>query len=140
MLENQEVHNPNENIPVLQGITRIKRSITWIIKYKIWIKYWIQNMSVAYFVVLTPILLLANFYHELFATLLLLDFLFRFPETQNVFKAFWAPKGKLMMNICLYLLVMYYFSIIAYMYLAEDFFKGTCENLLTCFSVVFDNA
>ena len=62
-------------------MTKIKRTATWFVKKKIWVSYWIRNMSVVYFVVLTPLLLFANFYHELFATLLLLDFLFRFPET-----------------------------------------------------------
>lgn len=121
-------------------MNKSRKKVSFLQKTKIKAKLWVSNMSVAYFVALTPILLLANFYHELFATLLLLDFLFRFPETQNVFKAFWAPRYKLLTNICLYLLFMYYFSIIAYLYLADRYFTGTCENLLSCFSVIFDNA
>ncbi|KRX07408.1 MIR motif [Pseudocohnilembus persalinus] len=126
-------------VNVLQGVQKQKRQLGKFSKFKIWFNYWCTNQSVAYFMFFTPVLLLSNFYHELFVTLLLLDFLFRFPETQNVFKAFWAPKWKLLTNICLYLLFMYYFAILAYMTL-QDYYYGTCENLLSCFSVIFDNA
>ncbi|KRX06931.1 MIR motif [Pseudocohnilembus persalinus] len=138
-LEEKEVVDLSQ-VGILQDLNKKKKKVGFFTKKYIWCKYWFNNQNVLYFVTFTPILLLANFWHELFGTLLLLDFLFRFPETQNVFKAFWKPRYKLITNLCLYVLIMYYFSLLAFLYLARDYYVGTCENLLMCFSVIFDNA
>lgn len=86
-----------------------------------------------------PVLFFSIYIHEFFIPFLLMDVFFRFPETQNVFKAFWTPRKRLATNILLYLIFMYYFSILAFIFLKE-YFAGLCDNLWSCFSVIFDNA
>jgi len=83
--------------------------------------------------------MIGMFYHEFFVSLLLLDMFFIFPETQNVFKAFWKPRYKLLRSLLLFFICMYLFSILAYLTLRDEY-DGLCNNMIMCFSVIFDNA
>jgi len=86
-----------------------------------------------------PIITLALFYHEFFVSLLLLDVFWIFPETQNVFKAFWEPRYKLLRSVILFFIFLYLFSILAYLTLRNEY-DELCDNMFMCFSVIFDMA
>ena len=83
--------------------------------------------------------MIGMFYHEFFVSLLLLDMFFIFPETQNVFKAFWSPRYKLLRSLYSFFICMYLFSILAYLTLRDEY-DVLCNNMIMCFSVIFDNA
>lgn len=76
-------------------------------------------------------------FNEFVLALLLFDIFWRFPVLQNVLLAVWRPKSQIFLTLFLFLICTYFFSLTAF-YLFSDRFNGTCDNLITCFSIIFD--
>ena len=78
--------------------------------------------------------------HPFFNGLLILDFT-RHKELKNVVKAVWKPKNILALSFMVFVLIEYYFAVVGYVYLAdqyEDGYEGACYQLYRCFFKTFD--
>ena len=52
-------------------------------------------------------------------------------------RSFWEPKKALGLTFVLFVMLEYFFTLIAYVYLYEDY-GGNCESTLHCFLYTFD--
>ena len=68
---------------------------------------------------------------------LLVDFL-RIKLLKNVIKAAWIPRESLSLTFLLFLLVEYYFTLIAFVELSAMYEPGKCDYLWKCFLNNFD--
>ena len=56
-------------------------------------------------------------------------------------KAFYEPIQEIFLTLAMFIIVEYYFSLYAYLYLSADYEDGragTCNSLLKCFLTTFD--
>ena len=75
--------------------------------------------------------------HPFFFGILTLDFL-RTSFLKNVVAAVWKPRMILMLTFIVFLLTEYYFTIIAYIWLYDNFKTDGCPSLWRCYISLFD--
>jgi len=61
----------------------------------------------------------------------------RYPTLQDVVRSFWEPKKALGLTFVLFVMLEYFFTLIAYIFLYEDY-VGNCDSTLDCFLYTFD--
>lgn len=81
-----------------------------------------------------------TFASPLFFAFHLLDILYRYPSLQNVIKSVTIPKVQLLVTSLFSVILVYYFSIIAYAYFYDSYHAGDCEDLITCTIITFDHS
>lgn len=74
-----------------------------------------------------------------FFALHLLDVLVRFPLLQNVLKSIWIPRKSLLLTFLLFQMLNYFFSLIGYFALDDDY-DGACPSTWVCFLTAVDKA
>lgn len=67
----------------------------------------------------------------------LTDFL-RTGDLKNVVKAIWNPRTELSLSFILFLVLEYYFTLVAYMVYADHYDDNFCEKLWKCYIKTFD--
>lgn len=98
-----------------------------------------------FFYLIFTILGLFNFS---FIAILLLDIFFLSPVLRTILSSIWRPKKQIFVTLVLLIIIQYIFSIVAYLAFSRDFsaedeetgeHESGCENLLICFSIMFDS-
>ena len=74
-----------------------------------------------------------------FFSLHLLDVMVRFPLLQNVLKSIWNPRKSLLLTFMLFQMMNYFFSLIGYFSLDDDY-QGACPSTWVCFLTAVDKA
>ena len=112
--------------------------------------YTLSNVDILYHLLYFGFSLLGVIVHPLFYSAHLLDVMYRFPSLQGVVMAVVLPWRSLLLTLIFILIIIYYFSIWAYVQFEADFRgiqvysfvgpdnRGPCDNLASCFKSVFD--
>ncbi|KAL4460255.1 hypothetical protein ABPG74_000006 [Tetrahymena malaccensis] len=103
---------------------------------KIRMGYLFKDTELLYFTIYF-ILALLGLFNEFFLALLLFDVFWRFPMLRSVLHAVWRPRESILLTMFLFFICTYMFSLTAF-YFFVDRFDTLCDNLLTCYSVIFD--
>ncbi|EAR83298.2 MIR domain protein (macronuclear) [Tetrahymena thermophila SB210] len=103
---------------------------------KIRVGYIFKDTELLYFSIYFALALLGLF-NEFFLALLLFDVFWRFPMLRSVLHAVWRPRESILLTMFLFFICTYMFSLTAF-YFFVDQFNTLCDNLLTCYSVIFD--
>ncbi|KAL4507294.1 hypothetical protein ABPG72_002087 [Tetrahymena utriculariae] len=103
---------------------------------KIRVGYLLRDTELLYFSIYFVLALLGLF-NEIFLALLLFDVFWRFPMLRSVLHAVWRPRESILLTMFLFFICTYMFSLTAF-YFFVDRFDTLCDNLLTCYSVIFD--
>jgi inositol 1,4,5-triphosphate receptor type 1/inositol 1,4,5-triphosphate receptor type 3 len=98
----------------------------------------LKEVDVLFYLLYLVFSILGTIFNPLFFAFHLLDVLYRFPSLQNVIKSITTPRWPLLLSFIFLLIIVYFFSIVGYTYLYNDFEAGQCENLFNCFCQVFD--
>lgn len=97
-----------------------------------------KEVDVVFYLFYLVFSLLGTFFNPLFFAFHLLDVLYRYPSLQNVIKSITIPREPLLLTFIFLLIIVYFFGIVGYVYLYNDFEAGQCETLFNCFCQVFD--
>ena len=81
---------------------------------------------------------LGYIFHPFFYSYHLIDLIIRNPYLTNVLKAIYRPRYELFNTLMFLFCIEYYFSLISYIYLWEEFGKNECTSLATCFAIIID--
>jgi len=130
--------NANDKILMKQQLSTKAKIFIFLRNFLIYIKFLLFDPLILYYMIYTTCAILGIF-NSLFIAILLLDIFLRYPLILHVFKSIWRPKKQILMTIVLFFICQYYFTIIAFYYLYEEF-DGWCESLYGCFSVIFDQS
>ena len=102
----------------------------------IYTKFLLLDGYIDYYMIYTALAILGLF-NPLFIAALLLDLFVRFPLLLYVIKSLWRPKYQIILTLVLFVILQYYFTLIAY-YSFSSSFQDLCEDLYQCFSLIFD--
>jgi hypothetical protein len=93
-------------------------------------------VNILYYLIYTAFAILGVF-NNVFAALLLLDIFKKYSVLSHIVQSLWRPRWQIINTLFLYIILEYYFTIIAYYAIYEDF-NGLCDDLYVCFSIIFD--
>jgi hypothetical protein len=118
--------------------------VRWYAKVVMLIKTIVQSLVICctdfefvYYSFFMACLVLGLIVHPFLFVFLLVDFL-RISTLKIVVKAIWISKGSMFLTFLVFLLVEYYFTIIAYIYYYEDYGDGPCNKTWQCLLVTYD--
>lgn len=97
----------------------------------------LSNIDVLYHLLYMIFSILGIAYTPLFFSLHLLDILYRYPTLQDVIKSVVLPRKSLMLTFMLILVLIYLFSIWAYLAF-YDYYDTNCDNMIMCIKTTFD--
>ena len=97
----------------------------------------LSNIDVLYHLLYMIFSILGIAYNPLFFSLHLLDVLYRYPSLQNVIKSIVLPRKSLILTFILILILIYLFSIWAFLGFSE-YFDGQCNTMIMCIKTTFD--
>lgn len=106
-------------------------------KYLLTFLYTLSSIDVLFYFLYFAFSILGLTVHPFFFSAHLADAMYRFPSLQNVVKAIYIPWKSLVLTLVFILVIVYLFSVWAYVRLSEHF-VGNCDSLLLCFATVFD--
>ena len=98
------------------------------------------SFSIIYYTGVVIFGFLGNYKNNFFFSFLLLEIITRFKTLQNVLVAIKNPYKELILIFILWIILIYYFSIIAYLKLRENDFpvpEKDCNSLLKCVATIF---
>jgi hypothetical protein len=98
------------------------------------------SFSVIYYTGVVVFGFLGNYVSNFFFSYLLLEIVTRFKTLQNVLVAIKNPYKELILIFILWIILIYYFSIIAYVWFGENEFpvkEKDCNSLLKCVATIF---
>ena len=98
------------------------------------------SFSVIYYTGVVVFGFLGNYVSNFFFSYLLLEIVTRFKTLQNVLVAIKNPYKELILIFILWIILIYYFSIIAYVWFRDDEFpvkEKDCNSLLKCVATIF---
>lgn len=99
-----------------------------------------MNIDVIYYLAYGACAFIATMIHPFFFAFHLSEVVLRYPTLRNIIRSFWEPKTALMLTFMLVMLMNYFFSLVAYIWLYELYNNGKCDSLLVCFIATFDYA
>lgn len=99
--------------------------------------YTLSNMDILYQLLYFTFAILGVAVHPFFFSAHLIDVFYRFPSLQSIVMAIVLPWRSLLLTLIFILVIVYFFSIWAYMQFNADFLDG-CRSLLLCMKSVFD--
>ena len=138
LIENPDKNSQFNEYQTLKQISTKAKIFIFLRNLLIKIKFLCFDPLILYYMLYTGCAILGMF-NSVFIAFLLLDVFLRFPLILHVFKSIWRPKKQILMTIVLFFIFQYFFTIIAF-YFLYDTFDGWCDNLYTCFSVIFDQS
>lgn len=97
----------------------------------------LSNIDVLYHLLYMLCSVFGIIVNPLFFSLNLLDILYRYPSLQNVIKSIVLPRKSLLLTFILILILIYLFSIWAYLSLSF-YYGGNCDNMIECIKTTFD--
>lgn len=74
---------------------------------------------------------------DFFFAFLLFEIVMRVKTLNNVLNAIRNPIKELMLTLILWIILVYYFSLVAYFFFYDSFKENDCNNLLKCLSIIF---
>ena len=98
------------------------------------------NFSIIYYTGVVVFGFLGIYKSNFFFSFLLLEIIVRFKTLQNVLVSIKKPYKELFLTFILWIILIYYFSIIGYLWLRENNFPRPdkdCNNLLQCVATIF---
>ena len=95
------------------------------------------NINISYYLLYFTFSILGISLHPFFFAVHLLDIIFISHTLQEVVMSIILPGKQLLLTLCFILIIVYYFSIWAYLRL-NDFYVSYCSSLLNCFRTTFD--
>jgi len=93
--------------------------------------------KILYYILYGAFAVLGTVVHPFFLTFHLTEVLIRYPTLQDVVRSFWEPKKALGLTFVLFVILEYFFTLIAYRFFYEDY-GGNCESTIHCFLYTFD--
>lgn len=97
-----------------------------------------MDFDFVYYLGYMTLLVVGLILHPFFFGILTLDFL-RTPFLKNVVTAVWHPRHILALTFLVFLLIEYYFSLISYIWLYDQYPDNGCKSLWKCFVSTYDN-
>lgn len=97
----------------------------------------LMDFDFVYYLGYMTLLVVGLLIHPFFFGLLTLDFL-RTQFLRNVVEAIWRPRNILALTFLVFLLIEYYFALISYIWLYEQYMEGGCSSLWKCFLNTYD--
>jgi len=126
----------SENAPKKRkGI--VMRAISFAAKIALTFFQLLTTPKILYYILYGAFAVLGTVVHPFFLTFHLTEVLIRYPTLQDVVRSFWEPKKALGLTFVLFVILEYFFTLIAYIYFYEDY-GGNCETTLHCFLYTFD--
>lgn len=117
-----------------------KKEVAVLHRIKVTLKHWMRDSTIQCVLLYTPVLFLSLFFDQFFVSLFLFDVFLKFPDTLTILRVAWIIKKKIASTICLYVIAVYFFALIAYFLTPLNRIYGDfCENFLSCFSVLLDS-
>ena len=98
------------------------------------------SLSLLYYTGVVVFGFLGNYVSNFFFSYLLLEIVYRFKTLQNVLVAIKKPYKELILIFILWIILIYYFSIIGYVWFRDTEFPRTdkdCNSLLKCVATIF---
>ncbi|EGR27735.1 MIR domain protein [Ichthyophthirius multifiliis] len=127
----------NKLVPEMPPL--IIRFILWIYKLAIVLIDLLQEIEIIYYISYGAFSIIGTFYHPFFFTFHLTEILIRFPTLKSVIMAVWGPKKQLALTYMLYLIFVWFFSLIAFQFFnGEKDLKGECNQMIYCYMLLID--
>ena len=96
-----------------------------------------KNIELLYYLAYGILAFVATYIHPFFFVFHLSEILIRYPTLRNVIRAVWEPKTHLFLTLVLFILIEYYFTIIAFTFF-YSYYNGRCNSLYICLIETFD--
>lgn len=123
-----------EELEIL-NLSYTKRKIYFTIEF---IKRILLNFEVLYYIIYMVCSVLGLLYSQFYFAFLMTELMLRIKTLKNVLMSIKKPIKELILTFLLWFIIIYFFTIIAYAFLIDEFYsRDDCNSILKCFSTIF---